>query len=188
MDQLHALVVDDDIINRMLVKKLLLKSSCTVTAVDCGGKALQELGLDNNENNPSTSSLKVDLIISDYSMPEMTGFELLQKIKSSSTHRHIPMVIMSSENIEARILRCLEEGAQDFILKPVKMDDITRLKDSILGHLPAEQQPITRPSNESTSQVDNLPESAGQCSSKVCESSSVDVAEEGEDLSIVEEV
>ncbi|XP_076919779.1 two-component response regulator ARR4-like [Bidens hawaiensis] len=136
MDQLHVLVVDDNIVNRMLVKRLLLKSFCTVTAVNCGSKALQVLGLDkdNNENNSDhCHQLKVDLIISDYSMLEMTGFELLQKIKSSSTHRHIQMVIMSSENIETRIRRCLEEGAQEFILKPLKIDDITRLKTPSSG-------------------------------------------------------
>ncbi|GJU34127.1 two-component response regulator ARR5-like protein [Tanacetum coccineum] len=76
--------------------------------------------------------LNVNLIMTDYSMPGMTSFELLKKIKNSSTLREIPVVIMSSENILTRIDRCLEEGAEDYLLKPVKLADVTRLKDKIL--------------------------------------------------------
>ncbi|KAL9664641.1 hypothetical protein QQ045_020046 [Rhodiola kirilowii] len=61
-------------------------------------------------------------------MPGMTGYELLKKIKESSTLREIPVVIMSSEKIVTRIDRCLEEGAEDFIVKPVKLSDVERLK------------------------------------------------------------
>lgn len=49
--------------------------------------------------------LKVDLIITDYCMPGMTGYELLKKVKESSAFREIPVVIMSSENVIARIDR-----------------------------------------------------------------------------------
>ncbi|KAJ0765950.1 putative response regulator and transcription factor RR-A-type family [Helianthus annuus] len=105
--------------------------------------------------------------MTDYSMPGMTGFELLKKIKvgenlnfvcfevnfyfyfyfyfylkfelkmevvlqESSTLREIPVVIMSSENSLTRIDRCLEEGAEDYLLKPVKLSDLRRLKDTIL--------------------------------------------------------
>ncbi|PIN24933.1 hypothetical protein CDL12_02321 [Handroanthus impetiginosus] len=61
-------------------------------------------------------------------MPGMTGYELLKKIKGSSIFKEIPVVIMSSENVLARIDRCLEEGAEDFIVKPVKLSDVKRLK------------------------------------------------------------
>jgi CheY-like chemotaxis protein len=49
--------------------------------------------------------LKVNLIMTDYSMPGMTGYELLKKIKESSAFREVPVVIMSSENILPRIDR-----------------------------------------------------------------------------------
>nr|GMD24255.1 two-component response regulator ARR5-like [Ipomoea batatas] len=65
-------------------------------------------------------------------MPGMTGYELLKKIKGSS-FREIPVVIMSSENVLARIDRCLEEGAEDFLLKPVKLSDVKRLKSYMFG-------------------------------------------------------
>nr|CAB3456477.1 unnamed protein product [Digitaria exilis] len=45
----------------------------------------------------------------------------------SSELKQIPVVIMSSENVPTRITRCLEEGAEDFLLKPVRPADISRI-------------------------------------------------------------
>ncbi|RVW27556.1 Two-component response regulator ORR9 [Vitis vinifera] len=92
--QFHVLAVDDSLIDRKWIEKLLKTSSF---------KAEQER--------------KVNLIITDYSMPGMTGYDLLRKIKESTSLKDIPVVIMSSENIPSRITRCLEEGAEDFFLK-----------------------------------------------------------------------
>ncbi|XP_076907738.1 two-component response regulator ARR5-like [Bidens hawaiensis] len=131
---LHVLAVDDSNIDRKLIEKLLKVSSFKVTVVDSGSRALEYLGLDDDTCcSKQFDDLKVNLIITDYSMPGMTGYELLKKIKSSSTLKEIPVVIMSSENIITRIDRCLEEGAEDYLLKPVKLSDVTRLKDTILN-------------------------------------------------------
>ncbi|KAJ9568141.1 hypothetical protein OSB04_004107 [Centaurea solstitialis] len=130
---LHVLAVDDSNIDRKVIQRLLQISSFKVTVVESGSRALQYLGLDHEDDNSNRfHDLKVNLIMTDYSMPGMTGFELLKKIKNSSTLREIPVVIMSSENSLTRIDRCLEEGAEDYLLKPVKLSDVTRLKDSIL--------------------------------------------------------
>lgn len=125
----HVLAVDDSVIDRKVIEGLLRTSSCKVTAVDSGIRALEFLGLDEAQRTSVVDGLKVDLIITDYCMPGMTGYELLKRIKESSTFKETPVVIMSSENVMARIDRCLEEGAEDFILKPVKLSDVKRLKD-----------------------------------------------------------
>ncbi|XP_058772356.1 two-component response regulator ARR5-like isoform X2 [Vicia villosa] len=125
-EEVHVLAVDDSLVDRKVIERLLKISACKVTAVDSGIRALQFLGLD--EADGFIPGLKVDLVITDYCMPGMTGYELLKKIKESSTFREIPVVIMSSENILPRIDRCLEEGAEDFIVKPVKLSDVKRLK------------------------------------------------------------
>ncbi|KAH7669258.1 CheY-like protein [Dioscorea alata] len=83
----------------------------SVTAVDSAQRALDLLGLEPD----------VNMIITDYWMPDMTGFDLLKRVKE------IPVVIMSSENVPSRITRCLEEGAVDFLLKPVRPADVSRL-------------------------------------------------------------
>ncbi|KAK3013327.1 hypothetical protein RJ639_009298 [Escallonia herrerae] len=132
----HVLAVDDSLVDRKVIERLLKITSCKVTAVDSGRRALQFLGLDEEKSPVGFDGLKVDLIITDYCMPGMTGYELLKKIKGSSTFREVPVVIMSSENVLARIDSCLEEGAEDFIVKPVKLSDVKRLKDYMFGEDP----------------------------------------------------
>ncbi|XP_071690165.1 two-component response regulator ORR3-like [Rutidosis leptorrhynchoides] len=128
---LHVLAVDDSNLDRKLIERLLKTFSYHVTAVDSGSKALEFLGLQDIEKISSFSpnpEVEVNLIITDYCMPGMTGYELLRKIKESTSLKDIPVVIMSSDNIPARINRCLEEGAEEFILKPVRMSDVDKLK------------------------------------------------------------
>ncbi|PKI50865.1 hypothetical protein CRG98_028772 [Punica granatum] len=114
--QFHVLAVDDSLIDRKLIEKLLKTSSYQVTTVDSGSKALEFLGFREEEeqssssDSPSVSSnnhqeVEVNLIITDYCMPGMTGYDLLKKIKESSSLRNIPVVIMSSENVPSRISR-----------------------------------------------------------------------------------
>ncbi|KAF3327169.1 Two-component response regulator ARR9 [Carex littledalei] len=136
--QFHVLAVDDSVLDRKLIERLLKTSSYQVTTVDSGSKALEFLGLqdENSEDAVSFSShnqeVEVNLIITDYCMPGMTGYDLLKKVKESSSLRDIPVVIMSSENIPSRINRCMEEGADEFFLKPVQLSDVSRLKPHIL--------------------------------------------------------
>ncbi|XP_034704766.1 two-component response regulator ORR9-like [Vitis riparia] len=126
--QFHVLAVDDSLVDRKWIEKILKTSSFQVTVVDSVSKALEFLGLQEAEQER-----KVNLIITDYSMPGMTGYDLLRKIKESTSLKDIPVVIMSSENIPSRINRCLEEGAEDFFLKPVQLSDVNKLRPHLLG-------------------------------------------------------
>nr|GMD02154.1 two-component response regulator ARR17-like [Ipomoea batatas] len=129
----HVLAVDDNLVDRKLVEKLLKNSSCRVTTAENGLRALEYLGLGDEQHNTSNDNgSKVNMIITDYCMPEMTGYELLKKIKESSNMKDIPVVIMSSENIPTRINQCLEEGAQMFMLKPLKYADVKRLRGELM--------------------------------------------------------
>ncbi|KQK00441.1 two-component response regulator ORR11 [Brachypodium distachyon] len=119
---LHVLAVDDSSVDRAVIAGILRSSRFRVTAVDSGKRALELLGLEPN----------VSMIITDYWMPEMTGYELLKKVKESSKLKQIPVVIMSSENVPTRISRCLEEGAEDFLVKPVRPSDVSRVFSRVL--------------------------------------------------------
>ncbi|KAK8631233.1 hypothetical protein V6N13_079990 [Hibiscus sabdariffa] len=137
--QFHVLAVDDSLIDRKLIERLLKTSSYQVTAVDSGSKALEFLGLnddngdeDRNSSAAADQQVGVNLIITDYCMPGMTGYDLLRRIKQSSSFKDIPVVIMSSENIPSRINRCLEDGAQDFFLKPVQLSDVNKLRPHLI--------------------------------------------------------
>ncbi|XP_016487540.1 two-component response regulator ARR9 [Nicotiana tabacum] len=136
--QFHVLAVDDSIIDRKLVERLLKTSSCQVTTVDSGSKALEFLGLQEDGNNHQEA--EINLIITDYCMPGMTGYDLLKKIKESSSLRNIPVVIMSSENVPSRINRCLEGGAEEFFLKPVRLSDVNKLRPHMMKTRSKSQQ------------------------------------------------
>ncbi|KAG2664140.1 hypothetical protein I3760_16G066000 [Carya illinoinensis] len=156
----HVLAVDDSLIERKLLERLLRESSCKVTCVDSGDKALEYLGLlDSQEIDRSTASssfpqpsteegLKVNLIMTDYSMPGMSGYDLLKRVKGSSW-KDIPVVVMSSENVPSRISMCMEEGAEEFLLKPVQLSDLKKQLQPHLLKLPVHPKiDITTTSND----------------------------------------
>ncbi|KAA8543647.1 hypothetical protein F0562_021607 [Nyssa sinensis] len=124
----HVLAVDDSLVDRKLVERLLTNSACKVTTAENGQRALEFLGLGDGQNTFKNGDAKVNLIITDYCMPGMTGYELLKKVKESSNLKEIPVVIVSSENVPTRIKKCLEEGAQEFMLKPLKQSDVKKLR------------------------------------------------------------
>ncbi|RHN60104.1 putative response regulator and transcription factor RR-A-type family [Medicago truncatula] len=79
--QFHVLAVDDSIIDRMLIERLLKTSSFHVTTMDSASKALKFLGLVEDVASEVHGDVDVNLIIADYCMPGMTGYDLLRKIK-----------------------------------------------------------------------------------------------------------
>ncbi|CAL4968814.1 unnamed protein product [Urochloa decumbens] len=134
----RVLVVDDSPVDRKVVELLLRNhkggaAPFHVTAVDSGKKAMELLGpkgqgmLDSSAAD--ANELTVDIVLTDYCMPEMTGYDLLKAIKALSSSNPIPVVVMSSENEPQRISRCLTAGAEDFILKPLKSKDVQRLRN-----------------------------------------------------------
>ncbi|KAL0555059.1 hypothetical protein IC582_008991 [Cucumis melo] len=167
--QFHVLAVDDSLIDRKLIERLLKTSSYQVTTVDSGSKALEFLGLiqehqptnfKSSSNSSFSSSnnhhqeVEVNLIITDYCMPGMTGFDLLKKVKESTSRRNIPVVIMSSENVPSRINRCLEEGAEEFFLKPVRLCDVNKLKPHMMKTKVKEDQNREEEEEESRTETE----------------------------------
>ncbi|KAK4406370.1 Two-component response regulator ORR9 [Sesamum angolense] len=155
--QFHVLAVDDSLIERKLIERLLKTSSYQVTAVDSGVKALEYLGLlDDEDTSPDSTpvsttkthhEVEVNLIITDYCMPGITGYDLLRKIKESTSLKDIPVVIMSSENVPSRINSCLEQGAEEFFLKPVRQSDVNKLRPHLMrtsGKRTEDHQPNKR--------------------------------------------
>ncbi|RRT63436.1 hypothetical protein B296_00042715, partial [Ensete ventricosum] len=115
--EVRVLVVDDSPVERRMVEVLLKKSGAmfqvvmkfyfrSVIAVDSGKRAMEVLGLtDDKAEHPTVDDQKVDIILTDYSMPEMTGYDLLKTVKEQSCRKPIPVIIMSSENEPQRISR-----------------------------------------------------------------------------------
>ena len=100
------LIVDDNAVTRdILTIQLEAQGHLVVTAVD-GQDAIFQL-----------TQFPIDLVLLDIIMPEMDGFELLTYIKTNETLQHIPVIILSSVEDMESMVRGIELGAEDFILK-----------------------------------------------------------------------
>lgn len=102
----HILIVDDNKMNLVSAKNALAEDY-KVTAVTSGAQALKFL-----ENNLP------DLILLDINMPEMDGFEVMDKISAREEWSNIPIVFLTADTESETESRCLEAGAMDFIAKP----------------------------------------------------------------------
>ena len=109
--ELNILVVDDDENIRMVLQKSLEKEGYHVSTSKSAEDALQTL---------QRSFFHV--VITDIMMSEMTGVELLLKIKEMNYL--IQIFIMTSHSTLPNVIQCMQGGAYDFFEKPLKMDDI----------------------------------------------------------------
>ena len=102
------LVVDDNEDNRYtLARRLTREGYANLATVANGREALQLLG-----------SRPVDLVLLDIMMPEMNGYEVLERMKGSDQLRHIPVIMISAVDEIESVVRCIELGADDYLSKP----------------------------------------------------------------------
>ncbi|HZU86376.1 MAG TPA: adenylate/guanylate cyclase domain-containing protein [Anaerolineaceae bacterium] len=103
----NILVVDDDMLNRILISTNLEEEGFTVEMAENGRQALDIL-----RHNP------FDVVLLDLIMPEMDGFQVLETLKADSTLRHIPVIVISAVEEMESVVRCIEMGAMDHLPKP----------------------------------------------------------------------
>jgi adenylate cyclase len=105
--QALVLVVDDNENNRMLLSDQLEWQGYGVATAENGRQALEML-----------EEHAFDLILLDIMMPEMNGYEVLEHLKQDSRLRHIPVIMISAVDNINSIVRCIEQGAEDYLSKP----------------------------------------------------------------------
>ncbi|MCO5599293.1 hypothetical protein L7F22_053394 [Adiantum nelumboides] len=91
------------------------------TSVDSGQRALKIL---KTLDSVTVEAIEINLILIDYDMLEITGYDLLKIVKGTSSLKEISMVNLSSENVPNQIKRCLAEGAEDFFFMPLQLADM----------------------------------------------------------------
>lgn len=101
------LIVDDNEINRDVLTRQLTRQGHMVTAVQHGRAALQ-----------AVQSTAFDLVLLDIMMPEMNGYEVLQRLKADAATHDIPVIMISALDELDAVVRCIEMGAEDFLTKP----------------------------------------------------------------------
>jgi CheY-like chemotaxis protein len=103
----RILVVEDSLVNRLALTRALKVRGHIVEAVEDGVEAMVALG-----------AQAFDLVLLDIEMPRMDGFETLAEIKADPNLRELPVIVISSVEDTASVVRCIEMGALDHLPKP----------------------------------------------------------------------
>ena len=115
LPQIHILVVEDNLMNQMVMKKVLARSlNISFTIVDNGEKAIAAL-----------KAMTYDMILMDLQMPIMDGYEATKIIRSGILgHRieHIPIIAVTADAMQETRQRVLEIGMNDYMTKPITKD------------------------------------------------------------------
>lgn len=103
----RVLVVDDIEDNRGVLKRRLERDGHTIVCAENGKKALE-----------AAAREQFDIILLDVMMPEMDGYQTLDRLKSDAKTRDVPVIMISALDDIASIVRCIERGAEDYLPKP----------------------------------------------------------------------
>ncbi|MFP3089410.1 response regulator [Treponema sp. TIM-1] len=105
-----VLVVDDSRIMRNIVKNTfsLMKIPCQYVEASNGREALQLL-----------ASQKIDLVLLDWNMPQLSGIDFLKTIRAKEEYKNLPVIMVTSEAARYNVIEALKNGATDYIIKPV---------------------------------------------------------------------
>ncbi len=101
------LVVDDDEGNRTMLARRLVRLGHQVTLAEDGRQALEKL-----------RTQPFDLLLLDIQMPELNGYEVLDRLKADPALRTIPVIVLSASSETDRVAHCIELGAEDYLPKP----------------------------------------------------------------------
>lgn len=121
------LVVDDDLVVRMMVSSLLEKSGLATKVLVCpdAAGALEDL-----------RTQPIDFVISDWNMPGMSGLELLKRIRTGDDMkkvRFIPVLLLTGAANRDSILDAARAGVTDYVIKPFKPDTLMEKVRRIVG-------------------------------------------------------
>lgn len=117
----NILVVDDHEINYTLLKVILEREGFCVFWADCAEKARNIL-----------TERHFDLILMDVMMPDMSGFDLAKKLKSTDKLRDIPILFITSLNSTDDIIKGFDSGGSDYVTKPFHKEELLkRIKNQI---------------------------------------------------------
>ena len=107
------LIVDDVMSNVLLLKVLLTNEKFAIATASNGRQALEQV----DKENP-------DLVLLDVMMPDMSGFEVAQHLKSNPNTADIPIIFLTALNSTADIVKGFQVGANDFISKPFNKEEL----------------------------------------------------------------
>jgi CheY-like chemotaxis protein len=127
LEQLHSaeevfkgkkvLIVDDDVRNVFALTSVLEANGMEVIFAENGKDGLESL-----EANPD-----VDLVLMDIMMPEMDGYEAMQRIRERQQFQKLPIISLTAKAMKGDREKSIQAGASDYITKPVDTDQLLSL-------------------------------------------------------------
>ena len=118
----RILVIDDASLVRFYYRDALERAGYAVDEALNGLEALEKLLM-----RPP------DLLIVDINMPKMDGIELIKQIRTKSTHKFVPILVLTTESQVAKKQEAKSAGATGWIVKPFKPEQLLAVVDRVLG-------------------------------------------------------
>ncbi|CAL8466512.1 g6048 [Coccomyxa elongata] len=115
----HVLLAEDDDLTMRVVEQLLKQCKYKVTVARNGQEALEIL--QHNEQH------RFDLILTDIMMPKVNGMDLVLEVNQRKEWRHLPVIVMSSEQSQEAICKAFTVGAADYLIKPIRKNEVATL-------------------------------------------------------------
>ena len=120
---MQVLVVDDFSTMRRIIKNILRQIGFTnILEADDGSTAWDVL-----------NTKKIDLIVSDWNMPIMTGIELLRKVRASEAFATTPFLMVTAEAQQENILEAIQAGVSNYVVKPFTPDTLEQKINKVFG-------------------------------------------------------
>lgn len=121
---MKLLVVDDSSTMRRIIKNTLGRlGHKDVLEAEHGLEAWQILG-----ENPD-----VDVLITDWNMPEMNGLELVQKVRAEEKYIDMPIIMVTTEGGKTEVITALKAGVNNYIVKPFTPQVLKEKLEDVLG-------------------------------------------------------
>jgi CheY-like chemotaxis protein len=125
------LLVEDNAGDVRLTREALLEADVSVdlTAVPDGEQALAFL----RGEGAHAGVPRPDLILLDLNLPKKNGLEVLEEIKRDPELRRTPVIMLTTSSSARDIAACYDRGVNCYVVKPLDLDDFTRLVQAING-------------------------------------------------------
>jgi two-component system chemotaxis response regulator CheY len=127
---LRVLIVDDSPAMRAYVRRTLQLSGLPVEAVFEAGNGEEALLIVGKENRDES---KLDIIFTDLNMPVMNGEDFVKQLQTQETDKEIPVLVISTDATQRRVLKLRELGARGYISKPCAPELIRMKVEQVLG-------------------------------------------------------
>ena len=128
---LKVLIIDDNAMNRFIVKEMLKAWGTVVTEVDNGEQGLGEL------QHAQEAGAPYHLVLLDCRMPGMDGFQVAECIKNTSSLTGVTLMMLTSDDRGGDIARSQALGISGYLVKPIKRSDLFNAIAVALGRAPA---------------------------------------------------